>query len=147
MTQPTTFMDLSNTIASNTIQVIDVCLSRGAIKGEELSAISTLREQCKTLVDHVSQEYAKLPTTEEVDLANAEPENPSASSTTRATNPNGRGPTTRHARAIAADLVDEHLDESPMGPDDPTEYPDDVTTYLAKPRKVAKPDSNGSHRG
>ena len=83
MTQQTSFMELSNTIASNTIQVIDVCLSRGAIKGDELGAINTLREQCKVIIDHVAQEHAAAPATEPADNPPAEPEVPSAKRATK----------------------------------------------------------------
>lgn len=40
------FYDLSNRIARSTIAVVDTMVQRGAIKGEELSTLGQLRDQC-----------------------------------------------------------------------------------------------------
>ena len=42
--------DLSNKSARSTIAVIDAMTQRGAFKGEELSTIGTLRDQCLSLI-------------------------------------------------------------------------------------------------
>ena len=38
--------DISNRIARSTVAVIDTMVQRGAIKGEELSTLGQLRDQC-----------------------------------------------------------------------------------------------------
>ena len=42
--------DLSNKAARSTIAVIDAMTQRGAFKGEELTTIGTLRDQCVQIV-------------------------------------------------------------------------------------------------
>jgi len=40
------FYDIANRIARSSIAVIDTMVQRGAIKGEELSTLGQLRDQC-----------------------------------------------------------------------------------------------------
>lgn len=47
-TQPIT--DLSNRIARSTIAVIDTIVQRGGFRGEELTTIGQLRDQCAQLM-------------------------------------------------------------------------------------------------
>jgi len=42
--------ELSNRISRSTIAVIDTMVQRGAIKGEELSTLGQLRDQCSQMV-------------------------------------------------------------------------------------------------
>ena len=53
--------DLANKSARSTIAVIDAMTQRGAFKGEELSTIGTLRDQCiqvVSLTEQLQQEAA-----------------------------------------------------------------------------------------
>jgi len=53
--------DLGNRIGRSTVAVIDALTSRGAFKGEELSTIGQLRDQCLQviqLVENHEQEAA-----------------------------------------------------------------------------------------
>lgn len=53
--------DLSNRIARSTIAVVDAITQRGGFKGEELSTIGQLRDQCVqavSLVEAIQQESA-----------------------------------------------------------------------------------------
>ncbi len=53
--------DLANKSSRSTIAVIDAMTQRGAFKGEELSTIGTLRDQCIQLVqicEQIEQESA-----------------------------------------------------------------------------------------
>ncbi len=47
--------DLANKSARSTIAVIDAMTQRGAFKGEELSTIGTLRDQCIQVVSICEQ--------------------------------------------------------------------------------------------
>ena len=47
--------DLSNKSVRSTIAVIDAMTQRGAFKGEELSTIGTLRDQCIQVVSITEQ--------------------------------------------------------------------------------------------
>ena len=47
--------DLSNKSARSTIAVIDAMTQRGAFKGEELSTIGTLRDQCIQVIQGVEE--------------------------------------------------------------------------------------------
>ena len=47
--------DLANKSARSTIAVIDAMTQRGAFKGEELSTIGTLRDQCIQVVSLTEQ--------------------------------------------------------------------------------------------
>jgi len=46
-------MDLGNRITRSTVAVIDTMTSRGAFRGEELSTIGQLRDQCIALVQMI----------------------------------------------------------------------------------------------
>jgi len=53
--------DLSNRVARSTIAVVDAITQRGGFKGEELSTIGQLRDQCVqvvSLVESIQQESA-----------------------------------------------------------------------------------------
>ena len=47
--------DLANKTSRSTIAVIDAMTQRGSFKGEELSTIGTLRDQCITMVQLCEQ--------------------------------------------------------------------------------------------
>jgi len=52
-------MDVSNRVARSTIAVVDAITQRGGFKGEELSTIGQLRDQCVqviSLVESLQQE-------------------------------------------------------------------------------------------
>ena len=60
--------DLSNKTSRSTIAVIDAVAQRGGFKGEELSTIGTLRDQCIQVVqlcETIQQEKAMETTAEE----------------------------------------------------------------------------------
>lgn len=48
-------LSLSNQVSRSTIAVIDAIAARGAFKGEELSTIGTLRDQCTQLIQMAEQ--------------------------------------------------------------------------------------------
>ena len=53
--------DLANRISRSTIAVVDAVTQRGGVKGEELSTIGQLRDQCVqaiSLVESIQQENA-----------------------------------------------------------------------------------------
>jgi hypothetical protein len=53
--------DLANRVARSTIAVVDAITQRGGFKGEELSTIGQLRDQCVqavSLVESIQQESA-----------------------------------------------------------------------------------------
>lgn len=53
--------DLANRISRSTIAVVDAVTQRGGFKGEELSTIGQLRDQCVqaiSLVESIQQENA-----------------------------------------------------------------------------------------
>lgn len=53
--------DITNRIARSTIAVVDAITQRGGFKGEELSTIGQLRDQCVqaiSLVENIQQEDA-----------------------------------------------------------------------------------------
>ena len=53
--QMTELQDLANKTSRSTIAVIDAMTQRGAFKGEELSTIGTLRDQCIQMVQLCEQ--------------------------------------------------------------------------------------------
>jgi hypothetical protein len=60
-TQTEQLTDLTNRIARSTIAVVDAMTQRGGFKGEELSTIGQLRDQCVqavSLVESIQQEAA-----------------------------------------------------------------------------------------
>ena len=48
-------VDLSNKVSRSTVAVVDAMTQRGAFKGEELSTIGTLRDQCIQVVSITEQ--------------------------------------------------------------------------------------------
>jgi hypothetical protein len=59
--QQTQLADLANRISRSTIAVVDAVTQRGGFKGEELSTIGQLRDQCVqaiSLVEQIQQEEA-----------------------------------------------------------------------------------------
>jgi hypothetical protein len=55
----TKLLDNAEQIARSTISVIDAVVQRGAIKGEELSTIGALRDQCVVLSHQVEAARAE----------------------------------------------------------------------------------------
>lgn len=49
------FLDLANRVTRSTVAVIDTVAARGGFRGEELSTIGQLRDQCIALVQMVEQ--------------------------------------------------------------------------------------------
>lgn len=49
-------MELGNRITRSTVAVVDTMTSRGAFRGEELSTIGQLRDQCIALIQMIEQE-------------------------------------------------------------------------------------------
>ena len=49
-------IDLANRITRSTVAVVDTMTARGAFRGEELSTIGQLRDQCISLIQLVEQE-------------------------------------------------------------------------------------------
>jgi len=48
-------MDLANRVTRSTVAVIDTVTGRGGFRGEELSTIGQLRDQCIALIQLVEQ--------------------------------------------------------------------------------------------
>ena len=48
-------VDLTNRVTRSTVAVIDTVTSRGGFRGEELSTIGQLRDQCIQLIQLVEQ--------------------------------------------------------------------------------------------
>jgi hypothetical protein len=53
MSDNTQVYDLSNRVSRSTVAVIDAITQRGGFKGEELSTIGQLRDQCIQLIQIV----------------------------------------------------------------------------------------------
>ena len=53
MSDNTQVYDLSNRVSRSTVAVIDAITQRGGFKGEELSTIGQLRDQCIQLIQVV----------------------------------------------------------------------------------------------
>lgn len=51
--------DLSNKVARSAVAVIDAILQRGAFRGEEISTIGQLRDQCIQLAN-LAEEYHSM---------------------------------------------------------------------------------------
>jgi hypothetical protein len=49
----TEMIDLVNRVARSTVAVVDTVSSRGGFRGEELSTIGQLRDQCISLISKV----------------------------------------------------------------------------------------------
>lgn len=52
-------LSTSNQVARSTIAIVDAIAQRGAFKGEELSTIGRLRDQCSALIQMVEQAEAE----------------------------------------------------------------------------------------
>ena len=48
-------MDLANRVSRSTVAVVDTVTGRGGFRGEELSTIGQLRDQCIQLIQLVEQ--------------------------------------------------------------------------------------------
>ena len=48
--QDDAFVDLASRVGRSTIAVVDTMVQRGALRGEELSTIGQLRDQCVQIV-------------------------------------------------------------------------------------------------
>lgn len=58
-------MDLVNRVTRSTVAVVDTISSRGGFRGEELSTIGQLRDQCIALIQQVESAQAEQGETEE----------------------------------------------------------------------------------
>ena len=59
------FVGLTNRVVRSTVAVIDTVSSRGGFRGEELSTIGQLRDQCIQLVQQVEAMEADASTEDE----------------------------------------------------------------------------------
>lgn len=55
----TEMIDLVNRVARSTVAVVDTVSSRGGFRGEELSTIGQLRDQCISLISKVEAAQSK----------------------------------------------------------------------------------------
>lgn len=55
-------MDLGNRITRSTVAVIDTVAARGGFRGEELSTIGQLRDQCIALIQLIEQAQSETKT-------------------------------------------------------------------------------------
>jgi len=58
-------MDLVNRVTRSTVAVVDTVASRGGFRGEELSTIGQLRDQCIALISKVEAIQGEESATEE----------------------------------------------------------------------------------
>lgn len=56
MSKTKEMVDLANRVTRSTVAVIDTVTSRGGFRGEELSTIGQLRDQCITLIQLIENE-------------------------------------------------------------------------------------------
>jgi hypothetical protein len=61
----TEMIDLVNRVARSTVAVVDTVSSRGGFRGEELSTIGQLRDQCISLIQKVEEAQNEEGETEE----------------------------------------------------------------------------------
>lgn len=61
----TEMIDLVNRVARSTVAVVDTVSSRGGFRGEELSTIGQLRDQCISLIQKVEEAQNEEEGTEE----------------------------------------------------------------------------------
>ena len=54
------FMDLASKVSRSSIAIIDAIVQRGAFKGEELSRVAGLRDQCVQLTQEVEERQQEL---------------------------------------------------------------------------------------
>jgi hypothetical protein len=59
------FLDLAQKVSRSSIAIIDAIVQRGAFKGEELSTVGGLRDQCVQLVQKVEERQQELAEEEE----------------------------------------------------------------------------------
>lgn len=57
-------VDLANRVTRSTVAVIDTVTSRGGFRGEELSTIGQLRDQCIQLIQLIEQEQSEVENSE-----------------------------------------------------------------------------------
>ncbi len=65
MENETEFLDLSQKVSRSSIAIIDAIVQRGAFKGEELSTVGGLRDQCVQLTQKVEERQQELAEEEE----------------------------------------------------------------------------------
>lgn len=61
-------IDLANRITRSTVAVVDTMTSRGAFRGEELSTIGQLRDQCIALIQLIETEQGIAGETADADF-------------------------------------------------------------------------------
>ena len=54
------FLELAAKVSRSSIAIIDAISQRGAFKGEELSTVGQLRDQCVQLVQHVEERHQEI---------------------------------------------------------------------------------------
>jgi len=54
------FLELSAKVSRSSIAIIDAISQRGAFKGEELSTVGQLRDQCVQLVQQVEERQQEM---------------------------------------------------------------------------------------
>ena len=59
------FLELGAKVSRSSIAIIDAISQRGAFKGEELSTVGQLRDQCVQLVQHTEERQQELDEEEE----------------------------------------------------------------------------------
>ena len=57
-------IELANRVTRSTVAVIDTVTGRGGFRGEELSTIGQLRDQCIQLIQLVEQEQSEVENSE-----------------------------------------------------------------------------------
>lgn len=55
MSNTAEFLELGGKVGRSTIAIIDAIVQRGAFKGEELSTVGGLRDQCVQLIQEVEE--------------------------------------------------------------------------------------------
>ena len=59
------FMDLASKVSRSSIAIIDAIVQRGAFKGEELSTVGGLRDQCVQLIQATEEREQEAAENEE----------------------------------------------------------------------------------
>jgi hypothetical protein len=54
------FLDLNAKVARSSIAIIDAVAQRGVFKGEELSTVGGLRDQCVQVIQEVEERQQKM---------------------------------------------------------------------------------------
>lgn len=65
MENETEFLDLSQKVSRSSIAIIDAIVQRGAFKGEELSTVGGLRDQCVQLIQATEEREQEAAENEE----------------------------------------------------------------------------------